>query len=51
MAKINREEPEGEGISDDDMSLNSGGNNSFERDIQTAPKNIKKNPTKAHNAK
>ena len=32
MAKINREEPEGEGATDDDMSLNSGGNNSFERD-------------------
>jgi hypothetical protein len=28
MAKINREEPEGEGLTDDDMSINSGGNNS-----------------------
>jgi hypothetical protein len=27
MAKINREEPEGEGLTDDDMSINSGGNN------------------------
>jgi len=41
MAKINREEPEGEGASEDDMSLNSGGNNSFERDYQAH--DVKKN--------
>ena len=43
MAKINREEPEGEGASDDDMSLNSGGNNSFEHlDHAQNAKNAKK---------
>jgi hypothetical protein len=43
MAKINREEPEGEGASDDDMSLNSGCNNSFEHlDHAHNAKNAKK---------
>ena len=41
MAKINKEEPEGEGFSDqDNMSLNSG-NNSSENEVQTA-KQMKK---------
>jgi len=36
MAKINKEEPEGEGVSDQDMMSINSGNNSSESELHTA---------------